>query len=159
MKEIKIYHSLWKQLLIVAVCLAFAIGGAFIQGAIGWLCIIFFGGGSIALLYFNILRERLNDTPYLIINDKSIVFTQGKGEKLHFTDVDHFELLSNGTSKMIGIYYKGGVRPNSGLTSRFFQQFVKDVASGAQGGILADGLSVSSEQLLDLLNERLQFAN
>ncbi len=155
MKEIKIYHSLWKQLLIVTVCLAFGIGGAFIPGAISWLCIIFFGGGSIVLLYGNILRERLNDVPYLSVNDKSFVINQGRRREIRFADVEHFELLSNGTNKMIGIYYKEGLQPGSGLASRFFQQITKDLASGAQDGFLADGLNISPNNLLALLNERL----
>lgn len=159
MKEIKIYHSLWKQLLIVAGCLAFGIGGAFMSGAIGWLCIILFGGGGIVILYLTVIRERLGNIPYLIITDERLVINQGKGDEVRFEDVEHFELLSNGTNnKMIGIYYKGGVKPNSGMASRFFQQMNKDIASGAQACVPADGLSVSSEQLLDLLNERLQFA-
>ena len=55
--EIKIYQSLWKNLLLVICCVIFAIGAIFIiaddsckimtKVCGGWLGVIFFGGGGL----------------------------------------------------------------------------------------------------------------
>lgn len=68
--EIKIYQSLWKNLLLVICCVIFAIGAIFIiaddsckimtKVCGGWLGVIFFGGGGLFICvttFYNSIRH------------------------------------------------------------------------------------------------------
>ena len=74
-EEVRIYHSLWRMLLLILGCSVFvAIGIAMVRDprmgpvnlAMAWLGIVFFGLGGIALLFW-LLTERLTRRPFLTI--------------------------------------------------------------------------------------------
>ena len=77
MKEIKIYHSIWKNLILVAICLAFVVLGVLqlLDGRnsfLVWASTLFFGIGGLFMLYI-ILRQRITNKPYYVITDESTV--------------------------------------------------------------------------------------
>ena len=82
--EIKIYQSLWKNLLLVICCVIFAIGAIFIiaddsckimtKVCGGWLGVIFFGGGGMFICvttFYNSIRH----IPYLILKWFKLFFS------------------------------------------------------------------------------------
>ena len=84
--EIKIYQSLWKNLLLVICCVIFAIGAIFIiaddsckimtKVCGGWLGVIFFGGGGLFICvttFYNSIRH----IPYLILYKDRVEITAG----------------------------------------------------------------------------------
>ena len=76
MEEIKIYHSIWKNLMLVAICLAFVVLGVLqlLDGRnsfLIWASTLFFGIGGLFMLYI-ILRQRITNKPYYVITDECI---------------------------------------------------------------------------------------
>ena len=56
MKTIEVYHSVWKMILLIIVCFAFAAMGVFMlfrgeRAWFDWIGIIFFGGGGLFMTY------------------------------------------------------------------------------------------------------------
>ena len=71
MEEIYVYHSWMRNLLLIAVCFAFAALGIFIiirggHNFAGWYSIVFFGLGGLFVLGL-IVKERITRKPFLII--------------------------------------------------------------------------------------------
>ena len=108
--EIKIYQSLWKNLLLVICCVIFAIGAIFIiaddsckimtKVCGGWLGVIFFGGGGLFICvttFYNSIRH----IPYLILyKDRVEIYVQFKGtyKVVKFEDVKFFRLIKSNHS-------------------------------------------------------------
>ena len=68
MEEIRIYHSIRKNIVMMAMSFVFAALGGFLllhgnHSFIVWVCILFFGIGGLYVLFL-ILRERINNKPY-----------------------------------------------------------------------------------------------
>ena len=68
MEKIKIYHSIWKNLMLVAICLAFVVLGVLqlLDGRnsfLIWASTLFFGIGGLFMLFI-ILRQRITNKPY-----------------------------------------------------------------------------------------------
>jgi len=169
MGEIKIYHSVWRMLLCVIGCFLFAVLCLLIlqnsrsinvfNYVIGWVGVIFFGLGGLALLYW-LLKERLTGQPYLTITDEGIVYRGGwKEYEIRFADVHSFELLVGRRSKLIGIRYKEGVEHqkivDAGFAGRLARKFNLAV-SNTQEAISVSGVSINAKVLCDLLNEKLK---
>ena len=86
--EIRIYQSLWKNILLVALCLAFAVVGYMIIrdddcGLVkkmlgGWLNIIFFGGGGLFIAAITI-HNRIRHIPLLVIYEGLNYTSSAKG--------------------------------------------------------------------------------
>ena len=143
MEEIRIYHSIWrKELFIAIVCLAAVCLMPFWgKKALGIM--LFLGLTGLYALY-TVFRERLRHRPYLTITDESIVMNREHMPEVivRFDEVSSFEretlrFLGHTTySGMIIVHLKNG------------QGFV-NVISG-------NGLTIKSQQLFDLLNEQLQ---
>ena len=112
MGDIRIYHSIWKNIALMAVCFVFVAMGIFLllhgeQSFIVWAGILFFGGGGLFMLFL-ILKERITHTPYYMITDDRIIMSSGlKTYEVHFADVERFYLTKVGTArgktKLIGI--------------------------------------------------------
>ena len=166
MEEIRIYHSIWRMLLMGLVGLVFAaLCVAILRSPrpgneiLGWISIVFFGLGGLALLYWA-LKEKLTGQPFLTITDESIVYSGGwKQYVIHFADVDSFVLLGGRQNKIIGIHYKMRVErqkmEDASFIGRLVRKFNKAV-SGTQESISLTGVPMKAQELCDLLNERLK---
>lgn len=170
MAEIKVYNNIWKNLLLVVLCLAFAWGGGMIVMDVncpltmkllgGWLNIIFFGGGGL-LIMVSTLYNRARHIPYLIIHEDRLdiyVQLQGAYHTVHYADVDDFRLINGIFLKQVAIdYKKSALRQKveeSSVLKRQLQAFNLNVI-GAMESINADNLTMSGKDICDQLNERL----
>ncbi|SET17884.1 STM3941 family protein [Prevotella sp. kh1p2] len=168
METIKVYHSLWKSGLLIAVSLGFAALGIYIifsgnDGIVAWLSTLFFGIGGLFVLWL-VLKERINHTPYYVITDNGIIMNSGlKTYEVHFADVEYFFVTEVGTArgktKLIGIQYKRNVElqkfedaGKAGHTVRHLNMSV----TGSQEALPADGLTIKPKDLCEILNERVE---
>ena len=168
MREIRIYHSIWRNIPLLAVCFVFAAMGVLIlldgdRSFLAWAGILFFGGGGLFVLFL-ILRERITHTPYYIITDDGIIMNSGlKTYEVHFTDVECFYLTKVGTARgkttLIGIQYKESIElqkfEDASKAERAVRRFNKSVA-GSQETLPADGLTIKPKDLCEILNERVK---
>lgn len=166
MEEIKVYHSLWKNGILIAVCFAFAAISIYTlvfhpekDGIWIWLGILFFGLGGLFMLWL-VLRERITNNPYYVITDKSIIMNTGmKTWEVRFDDVEHFFLTNAATAKMIGIRYKKDVEflkmEDASKVGRAVRRFNESIA-GSQEGLPAANLTMPPKVLCEILNERLE---
>lgn len=112
MEEIKVFHSLKKNALLLLACVFIVCAAVFpiIQGkhVVFFIVGIFFFGGVGLYLGFLFLRERLTGKAYLVISDKSLIINTLKEREVLFSDVSSFNVAGD----MICINYKKGKRPN-----------------------------------------------
>ena len=175
MEEIRIYHSIWKNIGLIAICFVFVATGILMllrgeQSFIAWTCILFFGGGGLFVLFL-ILREIISHKAYYIITDESVSMDSGmKKWEVRFADVEEFYLMLFGnigtgwtfiivsSSKQIGIKYKKEVEfqkmNDASSVGRTFRKLNERLA-GIQESLPADGLNIKPQELCDLLNMRL----
>lgn len=164
MEEIRIYHSIWKNAAVIAVCFVFVGLGmlCLLDGKNTfklWISILFFvlGGMFVAFLLF---RQRLFNKPFYIITDKYIYVDTGlKKWEVKFSDVEEFYLRKLKTSEMIVIRYKKDIevkkmKESSGLDRTFRK--INEKMIGSQEALIADDLTMSPEQLCELFNLRLK---
>lgn len=152
-----------RNLLLIAVCFAFAALGIFIiirggHNFAGWYSIVFFGLGGLFVLGL-IVKERITRKPFLIITKESVMMNGLKSWEIPFRDVESFFLTSSSKAQMIGIKYKADVEVQKMNDSSNLGRKVRrinDKLAGTQEAIPADGLSLKPQQLCDLLNERLK---
>ena len=165
MEEIKIYHSVWRMLLISISCLAFAAIAVMMLHSpqtnhmIAWIGVVFFGLGGLSLLYW-LLKERLTGQPFLTITDEGVIYSGGwKQYEIRFADVNSFSLLGGRQNKIIGIHFKDGVErqkmEDANIIGRLARRFNLAV-SGTQESISLSGVSMKAQELCDLLNDRLK---
>ena len=163
MREIRIYHSILKNIALMAVCFVFVAMGIFIlmhgeRSFIAWTGILFFGGGGLFVLFL-IMRERISHKAYYIITDESVLMDSGmKKREVRFADVEEFYLINVMSSKQIGIKYKKDVEfqkmNDASNASRIIRKMNESIA-GVQESLPADGLNIKPQELCDLLNMRL----
>lgn len=163
MEEIRIYHSIWKNIGLIAICFVFVAMGIQMllrgeQSFIAWTCILFFGGGGLFVLFL-ILREIISHKAYYIITDESVSMDSGmKKWEVRFADVEEFYLINVSSSKQIGIKYKKEVEfqkmNDASSVGRTFRKLNERLA-GVQESLPADGLNIKPQELCDLLNMRL----
>lgn len=168
MEGIRIYHSLWRMLFMGIGGLAFAVMIILILRSprpgnviIGYIGIVFFGLGGLALIYWT-LKERLTGRPFLTITDEGIICNGGwKQYEIRFADVNSFVLLGGRQSKIIGIRFKKGVErqkmEDANIISRLARKFNLAV-SGTQESISLSCVPMKAQELCDILNERLKNA-
>ena len=95
MEEIRIYHSIWKNAAVIAVCFVFVGLGmlCLLDGKNTfklWISILFFGLGGM-FVAFLLFRQRLFNKPFYIITDKYIYVDTGlKKWEVKFSDVEEF---------------------------------------------------------------------
>ena len=133
MEKIRIYHSIWKNIALIAVCFVFVAMGIFLllhgnHSFIVWTGILFFGGGGLFMLFL-ILRERIGHKAYYIITDESV----------------------SGDSGMKNWFQKMNEASSAGRTIRKLNERI----AGVQESLPADGLNIKPQELCDLLNMRL----
>ncbi|MBQ9309924.1 MAG: hypothetical protein IJ222_03570 [Bacteroidales bacterium] len=168
MEDIRIYHSIWKNIALMAVCFVFVAMGIFIllhgkQSFIVWAGILFFSGGGLFVLFL-ILKERLTHTPYYMITDDGLIMNSGlKTYEVHFADVECFYLTKVGTAwgkaMLIVIQYKENVElqkfEDASKAGRAVRSFNKSVV-GSQETLPTDGLMIRPKELCEILNERVK---
>jgi len=166
MKEIRVYHSLWKSVFLIAICFGFVAFGLHVLSEFSsggmvviWLGVLLFGLGGLFMLWV-LLKERNSGQAYYVITADSITMNSGfKSWTVRFADVDGFFLTRAALSNMIGIRYKQGVQvrklKESGQLGRMVRQFNEQM-SDTQEGLPADGLTMKPDALCNLLNERVQ---
>ncbi len=163
MEEIRIYHSVKKNIALLAICFAFAAVGVMMlldgeKTFIAWTSILFFGGGGLFVLYL-ILRERISGKAYYIITDESVLVDSGmKKWEVRFADVEAFYPIIVGSSKQIGIKYKKDVEfqkmNDASSAGRIFRK-LSGMIAGVPESLPVDGLNIDPQELCDLLDMRL----
>ena len=152
MEEIRLYHSVWKTLLLAIFCLAFSVSFVvlFLLGEefrwsdydvialVGFGVFIFIGLYGIYFL-FVLLKERLWHQPYMTITDKSIIVNSIKKHEINIADVDCFDVVSFSMGNVrLFIYYKPTAERPKKKTN-----------------IDVSFIEVKASVLYDLLNERI----
>ena len=170
-KEIRIYHSLWKNILLTVGCFAFAAGGYFIlhdantswptkvSGGIGSM--VFFGCGGM-LMFMMTLYNITTHIPFLIIHDDRLdIYEQRKRtyRTIYFKDVEQFRLISIYSNNYIAIDYctvplMRKMDNASCLTQRMMKINVS--VSGAIESILVQNLTMRGKEICNTLNNRMK---
>ena len=166
MEEIRIYHSLWKNGLLILICFAFAGLGVHSlivhpekSGIVFCLCILFFGLGGLFMLWL-ILRERITDKPYYVVTDESVTMNSGlKAWEVRFDDVESFFLVGK---MMIGIRYKKDREiqkmEDASCLGRIVRHFNQRIG-GSQEHLYVSDMTMKPQELCDLLNKRVEKKN
>ena len=168
MKEVKIYHSLWRMMLLILACILFVLGGIFIlhmhrnvfELVVGWVGILFFGCCGILYLY-SLLKERLFDQAHLTINDEELTYRRFRTIHVRFADVASFEVRKLGDNEFVAINYKPGVERQKMQDASIFGYLCRSMNKrliDAQESISVVGISIKADELCHLLNQRLKHA-
>ena len=134
MDEIKVYHSLWRNAIVITVCvivicaiLIFHLGKK--NPFMDWFFVLFFGGVGLFSAY-TVMKERIKGKPYIVITDKKILVYNREFLEIRFADIESFSL----SGKNIVIEYK----------------------NDATLEVLMTGpLTITPQKLCELMNERL----
>lgn len=82
MEKNKVYHSVWKRLPVILIGFAFSAWAVYAlwqgrsQSWKAWLCLLFFGLGSLLYLFLT-LKEKWSDKPYLTVTSTSLIVNNG----------------------------------------------------------------------------------
>ena len=173
-EEIRIFRSVWKNILLSLASFVFAALGVLIsldEGkndltvfVVSWVCIPFSILGGLIIAY-KVLKERLSQTPFLVIKDKKVVINDNGTSEVPFADVEAFFLADMQIPKaaknvtLIGIRYKEDAEQlrwdNANRMSRAVRKSnMRSV--GVQEVIPTVGLTIKPQALCNLLNKRLE---
>ena len=173
-EEIRIFRSVWKNILLSLASFVFAALGVLIsldEGkddltifVVSWVCIPFSILGGLIIAY-KVLKEWLSQTPYLVIKDKKVVINDNGTSEIPFADVEAFFLADMQIPKaaknitLIGIRYKEDAEQlrwdNANRMSRAVRKSNMR-AVGVQEVISTVGLTIKPQALCNLLNKRLE---
>lgn len=166
METVRIYHSMWRMLLLAIVSLAMAVGGYLMaihspKGfhiVVGWIGVVFFGLGGLYMLY-GMLKERLTGKPFLTITDEAVIMEGMKQAVIRFADVESFNVVKMGKQEFVAVHYKPGVELKkmdeaNGL-DRSIRKLNRQLVN-AQENISTTGTGMKAQELCDLLNERMK---
>lgn len=152
-EEIKVYQSLWKNLILVIMCLVFALVGCLMigddDGAMkvgGWVNIVFFGGGGL-FTFVSTLLNRVRHIPLLTIYEDRLEWReQRKGicHSVKFAEVESFQLIKVQSVKIITIRYKA-------------TPFAHEAEAAAN--IPVENLTMKGQDIYDTLSGRLKKGN
>lgn len=165
-EEIRIYHSPWRIMLLVLVCMVFTAASIAlllyhtrnaVQIFFLWAGIIFFGLGGIKVLV-ETLREYLMHKPFLTITDKSIIRQSiVKKYVIHFDDVELFEVVKLNNQELIAIHYKSAIefrKIDEGNIIERSLRLLNHNLINAQETITTIATGINTQELCDLLNKR-----
>jgi hypothetical protein len=163
MEEIRIYRIVWKNVLAAIVCLALTavsiVDSINRNGGPGEMAVgLLFGLVGLFAVY-QAVKVRLR--PYLTINDKSLVQSRPHypNHTVRFSEVDHFELSRFNIlfpfERDILVYYKKDNNKQKVFSPTFFGRIAAKMFSGADEYIDIIGINMKSQELFDLLSERL----
>lgn len=168
MKEIKIYSSLWRMMLLILACLLFVFAGIFILHmhrnmfhlVVGWVSILVFGCFGIILL-FSFLKERLFGQAHLTINDEELTYRRFRTIHVRFADVASFEVREIGDNEFVAINYKPDVERQMMQDASIFGYLYRSMNKrliDAPESISVTDISLTANELCHILNERLRRA-
>ena len=168
MKEVKIYSSLWRMMLLILACLLFVFVGIFILHmhrdvfhlVVGWGSILVFGCFGIILL-FSFLKERLFGQAHLTIDDEELTYRRFRTIHVRFAAVASFEVREFNGHDFIAINYKPDVERQKMQDASIFGYLFRSMNKrliDAQESISVVGISIKADELCHLLNERLKHA-
>ena len=168
MKEIKIYSSLWRMMLLILACLLFVFAGIFILHmhrnmfhlVVGWVSILVFGCFGIILL-FSFLKERLFGQAHLTINDEELTYRRFRTIHVRFADVASFEVREIGDNEFVAINYKPGAERQMMQEASIFSYLLRSMNKrliDAPESISVSDISLTANELCHILNERLRRA-
>ena len=169
METIKIYHSLWRMLLLIFASLIFVVGGVFMleklndvfHVVVAWIAIVFFGLCGLYMLY-SMLKERLTGKPFMTITDEGIIIENAKQKVIRFADVESFELIEMRNQQFIAVHYRSGVEQQkldeAGTLGRSIRNQNRNLVN-AQETFSTVGTDMKAEVLCELLNERIKGRN
>lgn len=166
---ISVYQSLWKNMLLVVVGLAWGVGGYFIftDPYTDWPTKV--AGGLLPLLLFPTcaliiaivtLYQYICRTPYLIIHEDRLEIYDLRKRTYHivnFANVEGFRLIKINSIKYIAIDYKTVPLPHKldeSSTSRQKMMKVNFDITGAAENIAVHNLTMKGTTLCDILNKR-----
>ena len=169
MQEIKIYHSVWRTLLLLLCGAAFTYASVmilmdsrtnFFMNIIAVMGVVFFGLGSLFMLIM-VVRERLAHQPFMTITDKSVIVRGTQAFVVNFSDVQSFKMIHVGSQKFVAIHYKPNVEVQKMEDASFLGRMVRRINMGvgdAQEHLGTTGMSMKIEELFGILNDRLKQA-
>ena len=168
MKDIKIYSSLWRMMLLFLESLLFVLAGIFILHmhknmfhlVVGWVSILAFGCCSIIFL-FSFLKERLFGQAHLTINDEELPYRRFRTIHVRFADVASFEVKELGDNEFIAINYKPDVEWQMMQDASIFGYLYRSMNKrliNALDSISVTDISMKADELCNILNERLKRA-
>jgi hypothetical protein len=166
METIRIYHSMWRMLLLVLASLTFAVAGFFMtihsprgfHVVVGWVSVAFFGTGGLYMLY-GALKERLTGKPFLTITDEAVIMDGMKQAVIRFADMESFNVAKMGRQNFVAIHYKLGVERQKVDEANALDRSIRRLNRwlvNAQENISTNGTGIEAQELCDLLNERLR---
>lgn len=166
---ISVYQSLWKNMLLVAVGLAWGVGGYFIftdpstdwptKVAGGLLPLIFFQTGALIIAIVT-LFQYICRTPYLIIHEDRLEIYDLRKRTYHivyFADIKGFRLIKINSIKYIAIDYKNLPlihKLDESSASRQKMMKLNFDITGAAENIAVHNLTIKGKALCDILNQR-----
>ena len=166
METVRIYHSMWRMLLLALASLTFAVAGFLMtihspKGfdiVVGWIGVVFFGVCGIYMLY-GMLKERLTGKPFLTITDEAVIMEGMKQAVIRFADVESFNVVKMEKQEFVAVHYKPGVELKkmdeaNGL-DRSIRKLNRQLVN-AQENISTTGTGMKAQELCDLLNERMK---
>ncbi len=166
METVRIYHSMWRMLLLAIVSLAMAVGGYLMafhspKGfhiVVGWISVVFFGLGGLYMLY-GMLKERLTGKPFLTITDEAVIMEGMKQAVIRFADVESFNVVKMGKQEFVAVHYKPGVELKKMDEANGLDRSIRKLnlqLVNAQENISTTGTDMKAQELCDLLNERMK---
>ena len=163
MNEIKVYHSVWKNVITIIACLVMAGLGILVglrEGGLPWIVwvgIVFFAFGGLFMAYV-VVKEKIAHQPYLIIADEYVRMNSRKSWEIRYADVDSFFMTRVWSAKMIGITYRKEIEVRKmeetkhvGRTVRRFNTMI----AGTPEAIPVNDLTMKPKAIIEILNERL----
>ena len=155
-EEVRVYHSVWKNLMLGFLSLLIAGTAGFllqdsnsrldtVDELIFWSGLILFGAGALFIIY----------------NDRIDCYVQIKSAytSIYYADVEHFRLVNLRSVKFIAIDYKETPLANkmdsASVLMRWGLKFNRNV-TGAIENLPADSLTMKANDILELLNNRLE---
>lgn len=166
METVRIYHSMWRMLLLALASLTFAVAGFLMaihspKGfhiVVGWIGVVFFGLGGLYMLY-GTLKERLTGKPFLTITDEAVIMDGMKHAVIRFADVKSFKVVKMGKQEFVAVHYKPGVELKKMDEANGLDRSIRKLnlqLVNAQENISTTGTDMKAQELCDLLNERMK---
>lgn len=171
-EEIRIYQSIWKNLLLGIVSLLFAYGiwvaiknddGSlgFFKEMIGWIGVVFAGFGGAFIIVITLFNRCINRPALIIYKDRVDFYVLIKGAyvSFYFADIEQFRLMEMRSNKLILVDYKknafGARMEEVSALERKTMKFNLGL-TGSIENLPASNLTMKGEEIFELLQTRLK---
>jgi len=171
-EEVRVYHSVWKNLMLGFLSLLIAGTAGFllqdsnyrldtVDELIFWSGLILFGASGIFIIISILYNKSQNRPLFIIYNDRIDCYVQIKSAyiSIYYADVEQFRLVNLRSVKFIAIDYKETPLANkmdsASVLMRRGLKFNRNV-TGAIENLPADSLTMKANDILELLNNRLE---